>query len=99
MNIKIRKEYKEILHMIEDVCINFDTTKSDNLMKIIKMTKLKDKFNIIDFCDNFEPNESKPYSILNTDHENDKGNGTHWVVYFKMIISCTSMTRSDVKIL
>ena len=48
MNIKIRKEYKELLHKIEDVCINFDTTKSDNLMKIINMTKLKNLFNLID---------------------------------------------------
>ena len=82
MNIKIRKEYKELLHKIEYVCINFDTTKSDNLMKIINMTKLKNLFNLIDFWNHFEPNELKPYSILNTE-ASFEGDGLHWVGIFQ----------------
>ena len=99
MNIKIRKEYKELLHKIEDVCIDLDTTKSDNLMKIINMTKLKNLFNIIDFWNRFEPNASKPYSILNTDHEDDPGNGLHWVGVFqdnKTIYVYDSFARKNI---
>ena len=81
MNIK--QEYIDILHKIEDVCVEFDTTKSSNLMKIVKMSSLKDKFNCIDFWDNFKPNVDKPYSILNTDKESDIGNGIHWVGCFQ----------------
>ena len=80
--MNIRKEYKAILHQIEDVCKGFDLTLSNNLLKIIKMTKLKDKFNCIDFWNNFKPNTKKPYSILNTDKEGDKGNGTHFIGCF-----------------
>lgn len=77
--MNIRKQYKAILHQIEDVCKGFDLTQSNNLLKIVKMTKLKDRFNCIDFWDMFEPNVDKPYSILNTDRESDPGNGTHFV--------------------
>ena len=66
MKTKIRKRYKEILHQIEAICDEVDLTQSDNLLKIFKMTKLRDKFNCIDFFDNFKPNIDKPYSILNT---------------------------------
>ena len=81
MNIK--KKYKEILHKIQEVTQHIDLTQSNNLLKIIKLTKLKYKFNCIDYWDRFEPNISKPYSILNTDREDDKGNGTHWVGVFQ----------------
>lgn len=81
MNIK--KEYIYILHKIEDVCKDFNTTKSENLLKIVKMSTLKDVFNCIDFWNRFKPNEKKPYSILNTDHEDDKGNGSHWIGCFQ----------------
>ena len=80
--MNIRKIYKELLHKIEHVCINFDTTKSDNLMKIINLTKLKGKFNCLDFWDNFEPNELKHYSILNTE-SSFEGQGLHWVGIFQ----------------
>ena len=83
MNSKIRTEYKQILHKIEDVCKDFDTTQSDNLMKIINMTKLKNLFNCLDYWDKFKPNADRPYSILNTDRESDPGNGTHWVGTFQ----------------
>ena len=83
MNSKIRTEYKQILHKIEDVCKDFDTTQSDNLMKIINMTKLKNLFNCLDYWDKFKPNADRPYSILNTDRESDHGNGTHWVGVFQ----------------
>ena len=49
MNSKVRTEYKQILHKIEDVCKDFDTTQSDNLMKIIYMTKLKNLFNCLEY--------------------------------------------------
>jgi hypothetical protein len=81
--MNIRKKYKDVLHKIEHVCAEFDTIKSDNLMKIVKMTKLKELFNVIDFWDKFEPNADRPYNILNTDSEDDKGNGTHWVSVFQ----------------
>ena len=81
MNIK--KKYKNILKQIHDVTQNIDLTQSDNLLKIVKMTKLKNKFNCIDFWNNFIPNISKPYSILNTDKESDDGNGSHWVSVFQ----------------
>jgi hypothetical protein len=77
--MNIREKYKQILHQIEEICDEINLTQSDNLLKIIKMTKLKDKFNCIDFFDNFKPNNDKPYSILNTDRESDPGNGIHWV--------------------
>ena len=96
--MNIRKEYKSILHQIESVCINFDTTKSDNLMKIIKMTKLKDTFNVIDFWNNFEPNESKHYSILNTE-ASFEGDGLHWVGIFqdgKTIYIYDSFSRKNI---
>jgi len=80
--MNIRKEYKAILHQIEDVCIGFDLTQSDNLLKIIKMTKLKDNFNCIDFWNNFSPNIDKPYSILNTTSSNE-GQGVHWIGVFQ----------------
>ena len=80
--MNIREEYKQILHKIRSVCINFDTTTSDNLMKIVKMTKLKDKFNCIDYWNRFIPNVKKPYSILNTESSNE-GNGIHWIGLFQ----------------
>ena len=61
------------------MCTDFNTTKSSNLMKIVKMTKLRDKFNCLDFWNNFSPNSDKHYSILNTDRESDIGNGTHFI--------------------
>ena len=83
MKTKIRKRYKEILHQIEAICDEVDLTQSDNLLKIFKMTKLRDKFNCIDFIDNFKPNIDKPYSILNTDRESDPGDGTHFIGVFQ----------------
>ena len=83
MHIKIRQQYKQILHKIEDVCKEVDTTQSTNLMKIINMTKLKNLFNSLDFWDKFKPNVDRPYSILNTDRESDPGNGIHWVGIFQ----------------
>ena len=80
MNIK--REYIDILHKIEQVCIEFDTTKSTNLLKIVKMTNLKDIFNCVDFWDNFKPNVDKPYSILNNE-ASFEGNGVHWVGVFQ----------------
>ena len=80
--MNIRKEYKAILHQIEDVCIGFDLTQSDNLLKIIKMTRLKDKFNCINFWDNFTPNIDNLYSILNTTSSNE-GQGVHWIGVFQ----------------
>ena len=80
--MNIRKEYKSILHQIEGICVDFDTTQSHNLLKIIMMTKLKDKFNTIDFWNNFSPNEDKPYSILNTESSNE-GQGLHWIGCFQ----------------
>ena len=50
--MNIREKYKQILHQIEEICDEINLTQSDNLLKIIKMTKLKDKFNCIDFFDN-----------------------------------------------
>ena len=100
MNIKIRKEYKELLHKIEYVCIDLDTTKSDNLMKIINMTKLKNLFNLIDFWNHFEPNELKPYSILNTE-ASFEGRGLHWVGIFqdgKTIYIYDSFGRKNIMI-
>ena len=96
--MNIRKEYKAILHQIEDVCIGFDNTLSDNLMKIIKMTKLKDKFNCINFWNNFSPNIDKPYSILNTESSNE-GQGVHWIGVFqdgKVIYIYDSFGRKNI---
>ena len=98
MNIKIRKEYKEILHKIEHIFINSDTTKADNLMKIINMSELKDKFNCIDYWNNFKPNDKKPYSILNTD-ASQEGVGIHWVgvfQYMKTIYIYDSFGRKNI---
>ena len=83
MNIKIRKQYKDILKQIHDMTQNIDLTQSDNLLKIIDHTKIKNLFNVIDYWDKFTPNVLKPYSILNTDKESDTGNGTHWVGIFE----------------
>ena len=96
--MNIRKEYKQILHKIESVCINLDTTKSDNLMKIIKMTKLKYKFNCLDFWNNFSPNIDKPYSILNTESSNE-GQGLHWIGVFQegnVIFLYDSFSRKNI---
>ena len=59
--MNIREKYKQILHQIEEICDEINLTQSVNLLKIIKMTKLKDKFNCLDFFDNFKPNNDKPY--------------------------------------
>ena len=83
MNIKIRKQYKDILKQIHDVTQDIDLTQSDNLLKIIDHTKIKNLFNVIDYWDNFKPDFRRPYSILNTDKESDTGNGTHWVGCFQ----------------
>ena len=80
--MKIREEYNQILHRIRNVCINFDSTQSENLMKIIKMTKLKDKFSCLDYWSRFTPNAKKPYSILKTEASNE-GQGMHWVGVFQ----------------
>ena len=96
--MNIRKIYKELLHKIESVCNNLDTTKSDNLMKIIKMTKLKYKFNCLDFWNNFSPNIDKPYSILNTELSNE-GQGLHWIGVFqegKTIYIYDSFSRKNI---
>jgi hypothetical protein len=77
--MNIRKEYKELLHKIRKACEEIDMTQSNNLLKIVNVTRLKGKFNCIDFYDNFIPNEDRPYSILNTDRESDIGNGSHFV--------------------
>ena len=83
MNIKIRKQYKDILKQIHDLTQDIDLTQSDNLLKIIDHTKINNLFNVIDYWDKFTPNALKPYSILNTDKESDTGNGTHWVGVFQ----------------
>ena len=81
--MNIRKEYKELLHKIRKACEEIDMTQSNNLLKIVNVTRLKGKFNCIDFYDNFIPNEDRPYSILNTDRESDIGNGTHFLGVFQ----------------
>ena len=96
--MNIRREYKELLHKIECVCTDFDTTNSYNLMKIIKMTKLKDKFNCLDFWNNFSPNIDKPYSILNTESSNE-GQGLHWIGVFQegnVIFLYDSFSRKNI---
>ena len=74
----IKKIYKETLREIKDATQHLDTTMSDVLYDIVKLTKIKKKFNIIDFWDMFKPNVKKCYSILNTDSSTD-GGGLHWV--------------------
>ena len=76
MNIK--KEYKNVLHKIIKLTENVDTKRSDVLLKIIKLTNIKNKFNTVDYWDLFKPNANKCYSILNTSatYENE---GEHWI--------------------
>ena len=74
----IKQFYKDTLHEIKDETKHLDTTMSDVLYDIVKLTKIKKKFNIIDFWNLFEPNVKKCYSILNTDSSTD-GGGVHWV--------------------
>ena len=81
--MNIRKEYKEILNKIRNIFIDVDTTQADNILKILKMTKLKNVFNTINYWDKFKSNSKKSYSILNTDRESDPGNGMHWVGVFQ----------------
>jgi hypothetical protein len=81
--MNIRKEYIEILHKIRTICVDFDTTRADNLLKIIRMSTLKDVFNTINYWNKFKSNSKKPYSILNTDKKSDLGNGMHWVGVFQ----------------
>ena len=75
----IKTIYKETLREIKDATKHMDTTMSNVLYDIVKLTKIKKKFNIIDFWDMFKPNVKKCYSILNTDKKSDIGAGTHWV--------------------
>jgi hypothetical protein len=80
--MNIRKEYKELLHKIIKACEEIDMTQSNNLLKIVNVTRLKGKFNCIDFWNNFIPNADKPYSILNTESSNE-GRGVHWIGVFQ----------------
>ncbi len=41
-----------------------DTTMSNVLYDIVKMTKIKKKFNIIDYYDMFKPNVKKCYIVF-----------------------------------
>jgi hypothetical protein len=74
----IKTIYKETLHEIKDATQHLDTTMSNVLYDIVKLTKIKKTFNIIDYYDMFKPNVKKCYSILNTDSSTDSG-GLHWV--------------------
>ena len=74
----IKTIYKETLREIKDATKHMDTTMSNVLYDIVKMTEIKKKFNIIDYYDMFKPNVKKTYSILNTDSSTD-GGGLHWV--------------------
>ena len=74
----IKKIYKETLREIKDATKHMDTTMSNVLYGIVKLTKIKKKFNIIDYYDMFKPNVKKTYSILNTDSSTD-GGGLHRV--------------------
>ena len=76
MNIK--KEYIYVLHEMIKSTENVDTKRSDVLLKIIKLSNIKKKINIIDYWDMFKPNDKKCYSILNTDASTD-GEGVHWI--------------------
>lgn len=72
----IRDKYNQILKTIKGVSpiIYYDSVQlSDMAMN----SRLKNKFNICNSYDLFEPNDSKPYSILNTDDSTK--DGTHWV--------------------
>ena len=79
----IKKNYKETLREIKEATQHLDTTMSNVLYDIVKLTKIKKKFNIIDYYDMFKPNVKKCYSILNTDKESDIGAGTHWVAVYQ----------------
>jgi hypothetical protein len=74
----IKTIYKETLREIKDATRHLDTTMSNVLYDIVKLTKIKNKFNIIDYYDMFKPNVKKCYSILNTDSSTD-GGGLHRV--------------------
>ena len=76
--MNIRKEYKNVLHDMIKAIEHVDTKRSDVLLRIIKLTNIKNKINCVDFWDNFEPNVKKCYSILNTDASTD-GEGVHWI--------------------
>lgn len=78
----IKQFYKKTLREIKDATQHLDTTMSNVLYDIVKMTKIKKKFNIIDFWDMFEPNVKKCYSILNTDSSTD-GGGLHWTSVYQ----------------
>ena len=98
MNIKIRKQYKDILKQIHDVTQDIDLTQSDNLLKIINHTKIKNLFNVIDYWDKFIPNALKPYSILNTE-ASFEGQGVHWVGCFqdgKTVYLYDSFSRKNI---
>jgi len=81
--MNIRKEYKDVLHEMIKATSNIDTKRSDVLLKIIKKSNIKNKFNLIDYWDLFKPNVKKCYSILNTDASTD-GEGIHWIGVFQM---------------
>ena len=94
----IKQFYKETLHEIKDETKHLDTTMSDVLYDIVKLTKIKKKFNIIDFWDMFQPNGKKYYSILNTDSSTD-GEGLHWVACYQkdnMIYIYDSFARKKI---
>ncbi len=81
--MNIRKEYKNVLHDMIKATENIDTKRSDVLLKIIKLTNIKNKINCVDFWDMFKPNVKKCYSILNTDASTD-GDGVHWISCYQM---------------
>ena len=78
----IKTIYKETLREIKDATTHMDTTMSNVLYDIVKMTKIKKKFNTIDYYDMFTPNVKKPYAILNSDASTD-GGGVHWVACYQ----------------
>ena len=80
--MNIRKEYKNVLHEMIKSTNNVDTKRSDILLKMIKLSNIKNKFNIVDYYDMFKPNVKKCYSILNTDASMD-GEGVHWVAVYQ----------------
>ena len=43
--MNIRKEYKDVLHEMIKSTENVDTKRSDVLLKIIKLSNIKNKFN------------------------------------------------------
>ena len=78
--MSIRPKYIEALSILERTSpIKYYDNKQ--LTDMAMNSRIGSKFNICDSYDLFEPNNRKPYSILNTD--DSSSSGTHWVAVYQ----------------